>query len=154
MQDYTIALFGHRDIDDLLRVEEAFLSCVEELFASHPCINFLIGRNGDFDEYIASAIKRIQKKPGAERVRLILVLPYPLAPLIYYEAYYDEIIIPEELARIHPKARITKRNQWMIRNADLVLVCLEKAQGGTADAVRYALRCQKPVQYIQKNGEE
>ena len=36
---------------------------------------------------------------------MTLVLAYPVANMEYYEKYYDNIIIPYELERVHFKGR-------------------------------------------------
>ncbi len=42
-------------------------------------VEFYVGRNGDFDTMVASAVKRCQKRYGKENSSLILVIPYAVA---------------------------------------------------------------------------
>ena len=147
-EDHIISLFGHREISNLDGIERSFRFHMNEILDRHTYITFFVGRNGEFDEHIASCIKRLQKRVGEERIHLTLVAPYPPAHLEDYERYYDEIIIPEELASLHPKQRITRRNQWMVRNCDLILAHLVSDRGGTFSAVRYAKSLGKPILYI------
>ena len=111
---FTVSLFGHRELGSLNEVEELITPIVKDLIRTKPCVSFLIGRNGEFDIFAASLIKHIQKETGFKNSELCLVLPYMVADLHYYEAYYDSILIPERVQGIHPKSAITSKNQWMI----------------------------------------
>ena len=119
-EDHIISLFGHREISNLDGIERSFRFYMNEILDRHTYITFFVGRNGEFDEHIASCIKRLQKRVGEERIHLTLVAPYPPAHLEDYERYYDEIIIPPSLQKSHPKSAITKRNKLMIENSDLI----------------------------------
>ena len=47
-----VAFFGHRYIDYFSRVE----SIVRDLLNSHEYVDFLVGRDGDFDQIVSSTI--------------------------------------------------------------------------------------------------
>ena len=122
MNIFTVSLFGHREIGDLRRLNESLLPLVKELIKTKPYVSFLIGRNGEFDEYAASVIKRAQKELENINNDITLVLPYTVADIQYYEKYYDHVMIPESMYGVHPKSAITKKNQWMVEQSDLVIV--------------------------------
>ena len=137
MNIFTVSLFGHRRVDDLRILDAKLYPLIKELVKTHPYINFLIGRNGEFDEYAASIIKRIQKETERENSCLTLVLPYTVANIEYYEKYYDDLIIPESLHGAHPKSAITLRNNWMIDNSDVIIFYIEHESGGAYTALKY-----------------
>ena len=143
MKMLTVSLFGHRQVDDLWRMEERLHSILKNLIGATEYINFLIGRNGEFDEHVASVIKRVQKEIGQENSSITLVLPYRMADLEYYEKYYDDIVIPDELHGAHPKSAITLRNRWMIEQSDLVIVYVARDRGGAFAAMNYAKKMNK-----------
>ena len=145
MKMLTVSLFGHRQVDDLRRLEERLYPILKNLIGATEYINFLIGRNGEFDEHIASVIKRVQKEIGQENSTVTLVLPYTVADLEYYEKYYDDIIIPDEVYGAHPKSAITLRNQWMIEHSDLVIVYVARDRGGAFAAMNYAKKMNKGI---------
>ena len=145
MDIFTVSLFGHRDISDLRRLDKLLTPIIKELILEKPYVSFLIGRNGEFDEYSASIIKRAQKDYGKENNELTLVLPYKLANLEYYEKYYDSITIPESIYKVHHKAAITLKNRWMIEQSDLVIVYVEGDSGGAYTAMKYAIKLKKTV---------
>lgn len=111
MSSYTVALFGHRELSDLQRIEKNLFPIIKNLILEETYTIFLIGRNGEFDEYAASIIKSVQHKYGTSNSELLLVLPYEVANIEYYESYYDSIYIPSCVEGVHPKSAITKRNR-------------------------------------------
>ena len=145
MHIFTVSLFGHREIDDLRQLESRLYPAVKALIQAKQYVTFLIGRNGEFDEFAASVIKQAQKESGKEDGDVALVLPYTVAGLEYYERYYDDIIIPDSVNRVHPKAAITVKNRWMIEQSDLIFFYLERNKGGAYAAKRYAERLKKTV---------
>ena len=51
MENFTVSLFGHREIDDLRGLERKLSRRIEELLRRHEYVTIFIGRNGEFDEY-------------------------------------------------------------------------------------------------------
>lgn len=145
MDTLNISLFGHRKIDDLRLLDDKLMPLVHELIQMNPYVSFFIGRNGEFDEYAASVIKRVQKISGKENSEITLVLPYATADMKYYEEYYDSVIIPESLYGVHPKSAITMKNRWMIDHSDVVIVNVERNCGGAYTAMKYAEKLQKKL---------
>lgn len=82
---------------------------------------------------------------------LILVLPYSVKDLSFYATYYDEIIIPPEMHRVHPKSAITKRNIWMIDHADLLIAYVKKTTGGAAKSLMHAQKIGTDILLIHEN---
>ncbi len=138
MHTFTVALFGHRESSDPKRIQETLAPLIKKLVLKEDYVIFLLGRNGEFDEYAASVIKSVQHEYGTGNSELLLVLPYEMADMEYYEEYYDSLYIPECVEGVHPKSAITKRNRWMVEQADLVIVDVEKNQGGAYTAMKYA----------------
>jgi hypothetical protein len=151
---FTVALFGHRITTDFKRIEENLTPIIKDLIEKKPYVIFLIGRNGEFDEYAASLIKIAQRDFCMDDSDLTLILPYEVADMEYYEKYYDDIIIPECLEGVHPKSAISKRNRWMVEKADLLIVYTEKKQGGAYTAMRYAEKLHIPVINLASTAED
>ena len=142
---YTVAFFGHRRIENLDRIDEKLMPVLERLITQYDSVEFLIGRNGEFDIYTASVIKRAQRTYGIDNNDITLVLPYMVADILDYAQYYDGICIPECVEEVHPKAAMGKRNRWMVERADLVIVYVEQEKGGAYRAMKYAERLWVPV---------
>lgn len=142
---YRVAFFGHRRIYNIREIEEKLVPILNELILTKEYVEFYIGRNGDFDEFVASVIKRVQKQLDRDNNVMILTLPYTVKYIEYYENYYDEIVIPDAIGKAHPKAAITLRNRWMVDTADLVIAYIEHEEGGAYAAVKYAKKGNKKV---------
>lgn len=134
---YRVSMIGHRVVEDY-SVEERLHELFQELLRTKEYVEFYLGRNGDFDILAASVIKRLHKNYRDDNSAMILVLPYPVKDYEYYKDYYDEIIIPDELHGVHPKAAITERNRWMVANTDVLIAYIRNEIGGTAACVHMA----------------
>lgn len=109
---------------------------------------FYTGAMGDFDEIYSSAV-RILKKTYPE-IKLVCVRPYLTKEINESVDYlYDDIIIPTELADIHYKTVITKRNQWIIDKCDIVIGYTIRDYGGAYKAIAYAKKKGKEIILIE-----
>jgi len=137
---YRVSFIGHRQIDRFRFVEEQLDRIISDLMSHKEYVEFYVGRNGDFDTMVASAVKRCQKRYGKENSSLILVIPYAVANMDCLEQFYDEIWYPEELYKVHHKAAITKRNEWFVEHSDLLVAYVERDSGGAAACLKKALK--------------
>ena len=151
MNVYIVSLFGHRKVDNLRLIEERLGKIARELIRTKEYVEFLVGRNGEFDEYAASVIKRVQKEAGKENNSITLVLPYKISGIEYYEKYYDSIIIPENVFCVHPKSAIALKNQWMVEQSKLVIGYVERNEGGAYTALKYAKKMNKDIINLYKD---
>ena len=140
-----ICLFGHRNFDGYRVLDTRLSGLIKELIDEKGFIEFYIGRNGEFDVYSASIIKKIQKEIGETNTQLICVLPYNNKDIEFYSNYYDDILIPEVAEKSHPKNAITKRNNWMVEICDIVICYVERNGGGAYSAMQHARRLGKKV---------
>ena len=148
MNIYTVSLFGHRRLSDPFKAEQKLHTIVRDLLLQKEYVDFLIGRDGEFDILAASVIRNCIKQFGSGNASLILVLPYERAEYRdnkdSFEAYYDEIeIYPGE--GTYFKAAIEQRNHYMAERADLVICCVEHESGGAYGAVKYAEKIGKKI---------
>ena len=68
-----------------------------------------------------------------------------------FEKYYDRVDIP---ISAHPKLAITKRNEWMAEQADLILCYIERESGGAYKAVQYAKKLGKELINLAEETDE
>ena len=137
MDIYRVSFIGHRQVSSVAFVEDQVERIAVDLMRQKNFVEFYLGRNGEFDIAAASGIKRAQDRVGHEKSALILVLPYKMKDLPYYQAFYDEVMLPVDPS-VHFKAAITKRNEWMIENTDLLISYITKSEGGAYTTYRYA----------------
>lgn len=134
---YRVSKSVHRVVEDY-SVEERLYELFQKLLHTKENVEFYLGRNGDFDILATSVIKRLQKNCRSDNSVMILVLPYLVKNYEYYEDYYNEIVIPDELHKVYPKAAIMERNRWMVTNSDVLVAYMRNKSGGTAACVRMA----------------
>ena len=110
MDTYTVCFFGHREIDNPLEVEEQLYDIVLHLLESKEYVEFLVGRNGEFDQLVSSTVRRVKRNFRDDNSALVLVLPYLTAEYENnhqsFHEYYDEIEICQDAAGGHYKAAI------------------------------------------------
>ena len=152
---YKVALFGHRDFRGYRILEERLYPLLKDLIRTKPFVEVYIGRNGEFDLHAATIVRRVQNAIGKDNNELICVLPYPEKDMEYYEKYYDNVMIPECIGRTHPKGAITKRNKWMVEQANLLVCYVEREEGGAYTALKYAKKLGKQIINItERDGDE
>ncbi len=145
MKNKVCCCFGHREIykDIYGELEHA----IENLIVNEKVKIFMTGGMGEFDKTFASVVRKI--KIRYKDISLILVKPYFSGELNtnkkYYESMYDDVIIPDTVLGIHPKAAITKRNRWLVENSDIIISFVHRDYGGAFEAVKYANRLNKRV---------
>lgn len=149
MEPFTISFFCHRRIENLVSVESELIRIVRDLLKSKAYVEFLVGRNGDFDQLVSSVVRRTKREYRADNSSLVLVLPYVTAECRDNEEsfleYYDEVEICEESAFAHFKSAIRIRNCSMIEKSDLVLCYVEHSRGGAYQAMKYAKKRHKQI---------
>ena len=58
MDVFTVAFFGHRIIERPSLIEQRLEKLIRELLYSKEYVKFLVGRDGDFDQLVFSAVRR------------------------------------------------------------------------------------------------
>ncbi len=146
---FTVAFFGHRYIDNLLKVEELLEEQIRKLINEKEYVDFLVGRNGEFDQCVSSTVLRVRKNVRDDNSALVLMLPYPTAEYLnneeYFHDYYTDVEISYAASIAHPKSAIQIRNREMVDRADIVICYLENNHGGTWQTVDYAKKQEKTI---------
>lgn len=149
MDIYTVAFFGHRYITDPFRVEARLEEQIRTLLQEKAYVDFLVGKNGDFDQLASSAVRRLKRIYRDDNSSLCLVLPYATSEYLNnqesFEDYYDSIEVSSDASASHPKAAIQIRNHEMADRADLVICCIERESGGAYQTVQYASKTGKQI---------
>ena len=136
--------FGNRNVFE--NIEDKVYMAITDA-AEQGCEIFYTGAMGEFDRLYSSAVRKAKKV--YPNIKLLCVKPYFTNDINtdkdYYSALYDDILIPDELASIHPKAAIKARNRWMIDNSNIVLIYTVRNYGGAYEAKKYAERKNKTM---------
>ena len=135
----VVAFCGHKNVyqtESVSRqVKQIILGLVKE-----GADTFLLGGYGSFDSIAAVAVRDLKKKyPG---LRSILVLPYLNRD--YDTSLYDESVYPP-IEDVPKRFAISRRNEWMVEKADVVIAYVDHDWGGAATTLSYAERKKKRI---------
>ncbi|MEG2273874.1 MAG: hypothetical protein RSC44_00930 [Clostridia bacterium] len=143
----VVTFIGHGELNNIDEFRCKLIEAIES------CINngadiFYCGGYGDFDNACAAAIGKLKFK--YPNIKAIFVTPYiaegyqTRLKWIIDSKLYDEIIYPE-LEEVPYKFAISKRNEWMVDNADLVIAFVNHHFGGAYSTFQYAERKRKTI---------
>ena len=146
MDIYTVCFFGHRKIDNPVAVERKLDILIHRLLMEKQYVEFLVGRDGDFDLFVSSAVRRAKRTIRDDNSSLVWVLPYATTEYRNhaedYHNYYDEVEVCETASGSHFKAAFQARNRTMVDRSHLVVFCIDHNSGGAYQT----------YQYVQKQG--
>lgn len=136
----TCTFAGHREVfgSCTQQIENA----LEKLMENEDSLHGYVGGMGAFDAFSAAAVRGLKRKYPQKEIRLTLVLPYMQQKINeyreYYEASFDDILIPLELAGMHYKRAIPARNRWLVDHSDYLIAMVWRNFGGAYTTLRYA----------------
>ena len=136
----TVSFCGHRKIEYDEKLLSNLEMCVFDLVQKGATM-FYIGGYGEFDRLAARAVYNIKKKEYPD-IKSIFVTPY--LNRNYDIFLYDEIVYPP-LERVPLRYAIVKRNQWMVKNSDMLVAYIRHERGGAFEMLKYAKRNKKPI---------
>ena len=111
----------------------------------NPTCKFYLGGYGDFDGLCLRMLREIKK--DFPDIELIFITPYldkSYSKLELAKYYYDDVIFPP-IENIPRKFAISKRNEWMVNEADLVIAFVTYSWGGAAKTLEYSKRKKKRI---------
>ena len=157
LDTYTVTFTGHRCIDNILQVEMRLEKIIRELIQDHEYVEFLVGRDGEFDQIVSSTVIRMKKRSGNNNCALVWVMPYLNAEYENntesFDNYYDEIEICEESSRAHFKGAIQIQNRHMVDRASLLICFVDHESGGAYQTLKYAKKQRKSIINLAEENE-
>ncbi len=135
----TCTFLGHRDTPG--KIEPLLRSTLIDLIENKQVDEFYVGNQGNFDRMVRSNLKRLQSE--YPHIRYAVVLAY--MPGKNGASDYSDTIFPADLRDTPPKYAIIRRNRWMIRQSDYVIVYVKYAVGGASKGMEFAERNGKIV---------
>lgn len=148
MDVFTVSFFGHRRVENPFQVEERLEQIVRKLLVEKQYVEFLVGRDGEFDQIVSSTVRRCKRMVRSDNSSLTWVLPYITAEYREnkeaYQEYYDSVEICEASAAAHYKNAHQIRNREMVDRSDLVVFCILHETGGAWQTMKYARKNNVP----------
>jgi len=131
--------FGHRNCPRA--IDDRLIAVLENLITQHKVDMFYVGNHGGFDSAVHRAL--IQMHVKYPHIDYAIVLVY--MPTQQTSLDMSHTLFPEEIAMAHPRFAISKRNDWMLQQANYVIAYITHQSGGAAQFVRKAYRQNKTV---------
>lgn len=134
------AFFGHKDTPESIR--PLLESAVKQIIERYPDIMFYVGHNGNFDRMVLSVLKSLSK--DFPTISYAVILAY--LPTDKSAGFKDlPTIYPEGIECVPKKYAISYRNDWIVKNADIVICYITRSFGGASKFVEKANRMGKTV---------
>ena len=153
INQYTLSFFGHRVIENPLLIEQRLERLIRRLLEEKEYVEFLVGRDGEFDQIVSSTIRRCKRAIRDDNSAHVWVLPYLTADFRdnedAYREYYDEIEICSTSAGGHFKGAHQIRNRAMVDRSRLAVFCIQRDSGGAWQTMKYARK--QHIPYINLN---
>ena len=134
-----VTFCGHRDFYGNETVKRWLRETVEGLIA-RGADEFLLGGYGGFDACAASVVWEMKQRYPA--IHSMLVLPY-LDKRVDAEKY-DGTLYPA-LEKVPRRYAISKRNEYVVNEADIVVAYVTHDWGGASTTLAYAKRKGKEI---------
>jgi len=142
----TITFCGHSNFSFDNTVKEKLRKLLLQEIRKNPACKFYLGGYGDFDSLCLNILKEL--KIQFPNIELLFITPYldnNYSKLETAKLYYDGIIYPP-LENVPRRFCISKRNEWMVDEADFVIAFVKYSWGGAAKTLEYAKR--KKVEFF------
>lgn len=134
-----VTFCGHREVQEPERVRKWLYETVEGLIVEGvDC--FFLGGYGQFDSMAADVVRELRDK--YPHIRSVLVLPY--LDREYDASGYDESIYPP-IENVPRRYAISRRNEYMVDAADIVVAYVIYGFGGASTTLKYAKRNNKRI---------
>lgn len=130
-----VGFCGHSTYVGNAEDEKQILDTLESRIGELPC-EFFLGGYGSFDHFAYECARKFKgRHPDA---KLFFVTPYLLKAYSQCQAgEYDGVIYPP-LENTPPRYAITRRNRWIVEQADLLIAYVTHEFGGAYAMYRYA----------------
>jgi len=143
-----ITFAGHANIPSPALIKELVKAQIRNHITSAQAITFYLGGYGDFDEICACACREL--KTEYANLELVYITPYMSlseqrkTKEMQSSGLYDASIYPP-IEHVPPRFAISKRNEWMMCNADLIIAYVNHSYGGAYHSIKMAKRQNKKI---------
>ena len=134
-----VTFCGHSSVPNQTEIKALLLQTIRELIPQ-GADTFYLGGYGSFDLLAAHAVKDL--KSDYPHIRSVLVIPYLDRNIEM--SLYDESVYPP-IENVPKRFAISKRNEWMIDQADIVISGVTHDWGGAATTMKYAQKKKKRI---------
>ena len=133
-----VTFCGHREIENRDELHDKLKAAIFGLIAE-GADTFYLGGYGAFDSLANEVLHELKDQ---YQIHTSLVLPYLDRDCLTEN--YDDTIYPP-LESVPRRFAISRRNEWMVDQADAVVAYVKHDWGGAAATLRYAERKKKRI---------
>lgn len=121
----SCTFFGHRDCPDSIRPK--LRSVLVDLIENQQADTFYVGRQGSFDALVYATLRELAAE--YPHIRYAAVLERLSGK---NTDDFTETLFPGAMENVPPRFAIDRRNNWMLQQADFVVVYVTHTWGGAA----------------------
>ena len=144
----TIAFTGHSFVSSSDRVKEMVKEQIRNNITDVKLVTCYLGGYGDFDEICARACSELKREYDC--IKVVYVTPYissseqaKIKEMLLFGLCDASIYPPIE--NVPLRFAISKRNEWMMTNADLIIAYVNRSYGGAYKSLQVAKRKKKKI---------
>ena len=146
----TVTFCGHSHFCRTKQLQAQMMEVLEKEIGDRQA-DLLLGGYGDFDAFAYDCCKSYQK--NHEGVSLVFVTPYMTESHLkkvkemMTSKIYDTVLYPP-LEQVPLRFAISKRNEWMIEQSDVIITFVRHSYGGAYKSLLYAQRKKKKMIHL------
>ena len=143
-----ISFVGHALVPSSREVKETVKEQIRQNIIDEGTITCYLGGYGDFDEICACACRELKQEYAI--IELVYVAPYfnlseqAKIKEMQSRSLYDKSIYPP-IENVPPRFSISKRNEWMMTNTDVVIAYVNHSYGGAYKSLQVAKRRKRKI---------
>ena len=143
-----ITFLGHSKIYEKEKLYEYLENIIKENIVCGDKTVFYCGGYGDFDDLSLKACKAIESQ--GNNFEIVFVTPYitesyqKKMDFLLKAGLYNSTVYPP-LENVPYRFSISKRNEWMVCEADLIIAYINHSYGGAYKTFEYALKKKKKI---------
>ena len=137
-----ISFAGHASVTSKNEVKELVKEQIRLNVINAESVICYLGGYGDFDELCAVACNELKREMS--RIEVVYVTPYISSvhskmKAVGTKGLYDASVYPP-IEKAPHRFAISKRNEWMMANADLIIAYVSHSWGGAYKSLEIAKR--------------
>ena len=134
--------FGHKNCPS--NIAPLLDEVITNLILTDAVTMFYVGNQGQFDSMVRNTLKRIALQHATVDYAVVLAyMPKEQQEAEYTD--YSDTMLPEGIETVPPRFAISWRNNWMLKQADIVVTYITHSWGGAAQFAELAKRQHKQV---------
>ena len=149
-----ITFIGHSTLPTKINIEKRVRTAILSRVPKGERVQFYCGGYGEFDTLCARVAHQVKGEFAAGET--VYITPYlhgeERLKRIMESGLYDSSLYPP-LENVPYRYAVVRRNEWMVRQADLILSYVVYPWGGAAKTLAYARRKKQDILDLTTDGD-